>query len=228
MQKTVLPSLMLVTQRARMKPDFLAALQSALRGGARFIQLRDKGLPWQLVFEARLVCRAADARLVVNSRMSQLVCRATGARPEIYSRVEFPDLFFADGVHLPENAPPLEGRFALRGVSCHSLESARRAVELGADYLVFGSIFETQSHPGAAPAGLEALREVCAAVEVPVFAIGGVTAQNARLCLEAGAHGIAVIGAAWDAEDVEVAVRELTAIVEEWRDMHFGQSERQE
>ncbi len=112
------------------------------------------------------------------------------------------------GLHLPEGAPlPKESKFC--GASVHSLESAHRAAEQGADYLVFGSVFQTQSHPGAAPAGLEMLREVCAAVEVPVFAIGGITAQNAKSCLAAGAHGIAVIGAVWDAENIEAAVREL-------------------
>ena len=70
-------------------------------------------------------------------------------------------------------------------------------------------VFETQSHPGTALAGLEMLREVCGAVSIPIFAIGGITAQNAGQCLAAGAHGVAVIGAAWDAEDVEASVREM-------------------
>lgn len=188
-----LPRLMLVTQSARMRPDFLAALEAALRGGARLIQLREKELP--------------DAELLPLARGAQALCEKFGARLLINGRAEIARQIGA-GVHWPENA---ELRFegGVNGVSTHSLESARRAAEQGADYLIFGSVFETRTHPGEAPAGLEKLRAVCAAVDIPVFAIGGVTAQNAAACLAAGAHGIAVIGAAWDAPDVEAAVRAL-------------------
>ncbi len=188
---------MLVTQRARMKPDFASALETALRGGARLIQLREKDLTHE--------------ELASLAHLTQTLCMAHGATLLLNNAPHLAQTLGA-GLHLPENAPPVAGEFFVRGASCHSLESARRAAEQGADYLIFGSVFETQSHPGAAPAGLKMLREVCASVAVPVFAIGGVTLRNARLCLEAGAQGIAVIGAAWDAPDVETAVCELTEI----------------
>src|SRR4051812_14906299 len=79
----------------------------------------------------------------------------------------------------------------------------------GADYVVFGSVWETASHPGGGAAGLERLREVCEISPVPVYAIGGVTAERVAACLEAGAHGVAVMRAVWEAEDVESATREL-------------------
>jgi thiamine-phosphate pyrophosphorylase len=188
-----LPRLMLVTQRARIKPDFESALEAALRGGARLVQLREKELPHDellsLARRTKTLCQKYSATLIINGAPE--VARALNA-----------------GLHMPEGAP-LPGRCALYGISVHTLDSACHAAARGADYLVFGSVFETQSHPGAVPMGLDMLREACAAVNVPVFAIGGVTAQNAKTCIEAGAHGIAVIGAAWDAEDVEAAVREL-------------------
>ena len=180
-------------------------------GGARLIQLREKDLPNDelllLAQRAKFLCEKYGATLIIN-----------GAPPIAHA--------LNIGLHLPEGAP-LSKNINLCGASVHSLESAqfmescpegaRRLARTEQNagetpalrYLVFGSIFPTQSHPGAAPAGLETLREVCAAVDVPVFAIGGITAQNAKSCLAAGAHGIAVIGAVWDAENVEAAVQEL-------------------
>lgn len=194
-----LPRLMLVTQRARMKPDFASALEAALCGGARLIQLREKGLP--------------DAELLLLAQSTKNLCENYGATllingaPEIARELNV-------GLHLPEGAP-LQQEFKLCGASAHSLESARRTAEQGTDYLVFGSVFQTQSHPNSLPAGLGKLREVCAAVDVPVFAIGGITAQNAASCFAAGAHGIAVIGAAWDAANIEVEVRKLILTTDE-------------
>jgi len=71
---------------------------------------------------------------------------------------------------------------------------ARQAADEGADYLVFGPVFETASHPGRPARGLEALAEVAAAVPIPVLAIGGIDAERARACREAGAAGFAAIG----------------------------------
>ena len=82
----------------------------------------------------------------------------------------------------------------LLGRSVHSVEAARQAAREGADYLLFGPVFPTASHPGRPATGLAALREVAGAVEVPVLAIGGVDAERARACREAGAAGFAAIG----------------------------------
>ena len=110
----------------------------------------------------------------------------------------------AAGVHLGEKSLPMEvvaewrrstGRLDfLVGVSCHSLESARAAERGGADYIFFGPVFATPSKAAfGAPQGTERLREVCASVGIPVLAIGGVNAENARECIAAGAAGIAAI-----------------------------------
>ena len=194
-----MPRLMLVTQSSRMKPDFYAAIEAALRGGAQLIQLREKDLlPEELLAlanGAKKLCDSHGATLTING--APLIAQSLNA-----------------GLHLAEGAP-IPQNFNLCGASTHSLESARRAVGQGAQYLVFGSVFPTQSHPGALPAGLETLREVCAAVDVPVFAIGGITSKNVKSCLQTGAHGVAVIGAAWDANDIEAAVRELKITTDE-------------
>ncbi|HEY0072906.1 MAG TPA: thiamine phosphate synthase [Abditibacteriaceae bacterium] len=194
-----LPRLMLVTQRTRMKPDFETALEAALRGGAQLIQLREKDLPpdelLALAQGAKELCEKYGATLIIN-----------GA-PEVAQTLGI-------GLHLPENTLFPEN-VDLWGASVHSLESAQRAAGQGTEYLVFGSVFPTQSHPDSVPAGLETLGKVCAAVQIPVFAIGGITCGNARLCLDAGAHGIAVISAVWDAADVEIAVRALKVVTDD-------------
>ena len=188
-----LSHLMLVTQRARMKPDFETALEAALHGGAQLIQLREKDLPQDellaLAQGAKELCEKYGAILIIN-----------GA-PEVAQTLGI-------GLHLPESAL-FPGNGNLGGASVHSLESAQSAAGQGTEYLVFGSVFSTQSHPDSVPAGLERLGEVCAAVQIPVFAIGGITCANAKSCLDAGAHGIAVISAVWDAANVEIAVRAL-------------------
>ena len=80
------------------------------------------------------------------------------------------------------------------GVSTHSLEAARAAERGGANYIFFGPVFATPSKAAyGAPQGIERLREVCAAVAIPVLAIGGVTYENWVFCLEAGAAGVAAI-----------------------------------
>ena len=88
------------------------------------------------------------------------------------------------------------------GVSCHSLESARAAERGGADYIFFGPVFATPSKAAfGAPQGTERLGKVCASVEIPVLAIGGMNLENAGACIAAGAAGIAAIRLFQDAVD---------------------------
>src|SRR5271154_7058988 len=99
----------------------------------------------------------------------------------------------------------------LIGTSCHSLEDARAAATAGADYLIFGPVFETPSKiKFGAPLGIDRLREVCTAIRIPVLAIGGIDLANAGKCFEAGAAGIAAIRLFQDAKSAE----ELRARIE--------------
>jgi thiamine-phosphate pyrophosphorylase len=166
------------------------AIQRAAAAGASWIQIREKDL---------------DARSLLDLvRFALAETRAAGARVLVNDRLDVALAANAAGVHLGENSLPLEtvnewrrssGRVEfLIGVSCHSLESARAAEQGGADYIFFGPVFATPSKAAyGAPQGIERLREICAAVTIPVLAIGGINAENMQACGAAGAAGIAAI-----------------------------------
>ena len=197
---------MIVTQRDLMRPGFDLALLNALRGGARWIQLRERDVP--------------PRELLALAFKTQKLCEKFGAQVSINARADIARTIYAQGLHLPENEiAPRQARLSLDnhariGVSVHSMETAQRAIEEGADYLIFGSVFLTASHPESAPQGLDVLRAVCKASRVPVYAIGGVNAENAASCLDVGARGVAVIGAAWT-ENIESDVRALLTALDD-------------
>ena len=188
-----------------MTPSFQDALEAALRGGARLIQLREKDLAPREVFTL--------------ARQAQHLVERYGAQLLINSRADIARAVHAAGVHLPQDdIAPMAARlsldeYCLCGASVHSMATAQRAAQEGANYLVFGSVFPTNSHPGAAPAGIEKLGEIARATSLPVYAIGGIDEARARVCRAAGAYGIAVMSAVWQAADVAAAVRGLNAAV---------------
>jgi thiamine-phosphate diphosphorylase len=160
-----------------------AAASIAVERGATLLQLRiPHASGGALEVEARALVAAATVPVLVNSRAD--VALAAGAA----------------GVHLPEADIPVAAARRLLasgwvGRSVHSLAAARDAEAEGADYLIFGPVFATESHPGRSPMGLAALAEVCAAVGIPVLAIGGVRGECADQCRAAGAAGYASISA---------------------------------
>ncbi len=195
--------LYLVTDRTRTggRP-LLDVVDAALRGGVDAVQLREKDLPGGALFDLarklRSRCTRHGARLIVNDRIDVALAAD------------------ADGVHLPvdsfspTDARALLGPHKLIGVSTHSIEQAQRASAGGADFIVFGPVFDTASkRPFGPPLGLEALAQAAGAVTVPVFAIGGVTAARAAAVRTRGAHGIAVIGAVLEAADPTAAAGAL-------------------
>jgi thiamine-phosphate pyrophosphorylase len=191
-----------ITDRKSLDEDPLLFIERALAAGIDWIQIREKGLSGQALFE--LCRRAAElpnprgTKLFVNGRADV----ALGAA--------------LDGVHLPSDAPAAAdfrkcvGARLRIGVSCHSLEEVRAAEQAGADYAFYAPIFASSSKPGYGPAlGLDALARVCAAVKIPVLALGGVSAENAHECVAVGAAGVAGISLFQSADDLPGMIARL-------------------
>ena len=175
----------------------------ALAGGARVIQwrdkTRDKGDQLPQAQAIRDLCRERDALFFVNDHVDLALALS------------------ADGAHLgqkdlslPLVRPWLPAGFLL-GVSTTTVDEARRAEREGADYVGVGAVFTTATKGVTRPASPERLREVKAAVNVPVVAIGGINESNVDQVIEAGADAVAVISAVCLADDVETAARRLAS-----------------
>ena len=188
----------------------LEARESAAAAGVDWMQIREKDLP--------------GARLAALTRAAQERAAQKKTRILVNDRLDVALAAGAGGVHLGEESLPAEEvvrwlRSAacarapqdfLVGVSCHALEAARAAERAGADYVFFGPVFATPAKAlYGAPQGLARLGEVCRALQIPVLAIGGITAENAAACLAAGARGIAAIRLFQDAADLSDTVRRL-------------------
>ena len=174
----------------------------ALEGGARVLQWRDK--------------RRDKGEQLADARAIRVLCRERGAMFIVNDHADLALAVDADGVHLGQNDLPIE---AVRpivgerviGVSTNNADEARAAEAAGADYVAVGSIFATRSKEVTRPASLDRLREVKAAVRVPVVAIGGIDASNIASVVAAGADAAAVISAVCGADDVRAAAADLAA-----------------
>jgi len=192
--------LYLVTDRHRV-PDLVSAVRAALSGlppGVAAVQLREKDLDAKALLDlaSRLlpICKAAAAPLLINDRVD--VARAASA----------------DGVHLPSRGIPVAQARALLGpgrivgVSCHASAEIAAAHRDGADFALFGPVWDS---PGKTARGVAALEEARRASPLPVLAIGGVSPETAPLAMEAGAAGVACIRAVLGAADPAAAARAL-------------------
>ena len=192
-------SLHLVTGPAASRQALVRAVTQALQGGADLVQVREKGAA---AADLLATCHAlgealgGPGRLLVNDRVD--IALAAGAR----------------GVHLAKKSlPPAAVRAIapglLLGVSVHSVAEAQAAARAGADYVTFGSIYPTGTHPGQPAQGPAALAAGVGAVGGPVLAIGGITPANAGAVAATGCAGIAVISAILDAADPRAATAAL-------------------
>lgn len=188
-----------ITEDRALGPEPLAALaDAALRGGARVLQYRDKsGDARRRLAEAtalRAVCTRHGALFLVNDDIA--LAAATGA----------------DGVHLGRNdAPIAEARTTLPrgsivGVSCYNrFDLARAAAAGGADYIAFGSFFPSSTKPRAVRADPDLLRRARRELGLPTVAIGGISPENGRALVKAGADMLAVVSALFASSDVSAA-----------------------
>ena len=192
------------------RDKFAATVEEAIRGGASVVQLREKDTPEDEVIEIGKtllgLTRKYGVPLIIND--SAELAREIGA----------------DGVHLGEDDPMVAharavlGRDKIIGISCYGkIERGINAERDGADYVAFGTPFFTPTKPERTPTSFDVLKEAVSRIKsIPVFAIGGITPENAESVLETGVDGIAVITAVFGAGDPGKAARELASIAERY------------
>jgi thiamine-phosphate diphosphorylase len=196
------PQLCLVIDPER--PDLQRVVELALAAGVTMVQLRGHQLSEARFLELALMlrprCQFYQAAFLVNDRLEiGLACGADG--------------FQLGARSLPiVEARERVGDGYLLGASVHSVVEAQAAVAGGADFLLVGTIFASHSHPGVAGQGPGLVSEIKRLLPAcPLLGIGGITSVNAGQVMKAGADGVAVISAIFDAEDVTGAVREVRA-----------------
>jgi thiamine-phosphate pyrophosphorylase len=183
--------------------QLLERINEAAKAGVDYIQLREKDLSArdlvELAHEAigivhKHVAQPFDispTKLLINSRTD--IALAVGAHG-VHLRSD--DISLAEVRKIAESVfarnSKAESRNFVVAVSCHSEEEVRLAARAGADFVVFAPVFEKRENPASPSAGLDALANACR-YGVPVFALGGVTVENARSCFQAGAAGVAGI-----------------------------------
>ncbi len=201
-----LHQLHLVTEPRRDPSELIRLVSLALDGGVDWVQLRNKS--------------ASAAAMHADGGQLLQIAKDYRAYLAINDRLDVALALPADGVHLAAQSLPVHAAVRLAagrvliGRSVHGLDEAINAASQGADYLTFGHVFPTTSHPGLPPRGLKELREIVEAVDVSVLAIGGITADNLDSVLETGCAGIAVISAILADPEPDRAARRLRTLLD--------------
>ena len=195
--------LYLVTDEYCLPPgrNLFDAVEEALQAGVTLVQYREKnGQGKGMLEKARkliALCHKYNVPLLVNDRLDIAI------------------LSGADGVHLGLDDIPvaearrLAGEDFLIGATAHNVEEALAAEKAGADYLGCGAVFATHTKKDTVPLGLDGLQAIRQAVRIPIAGIAGITLDNYRLVLGAGANGIAVVSAILGAPDISDVVTKL-------------------
>ena len=179
-------------------------VEQALKGGVTCVQLREKELDGAaFLAEAKDICG---------------LCRAYGVPFIVNDSVEIALACGADGVHVGQSdmdagqVRALAGRRLMIGVSARTVEEALRAQEAGADYLGVGAMFSTSTKLDTKAVSRQTLKEICAAVDIPVVAIGGISRDNMLELSGTGIDGVALVSAIFAAEVIESRCQELKTL----------------
>ena len=182
-------------------------VRESLDGGVTMVQLREKTLD--------------EANFLAEAKELQELCRERGVPFLVNDNVEIAREMDADGVHVgqsdmeAQNVRALLGPDKILGVSAQTVEQAVLAEKHGADYLGVGAVFPTGSKDDADDVSYETLKAICAAVSIPVVAIGGIHKDNILKLKGSGADGVALVSAIFSAEDIEAECKELKALTEQ-------------
>lgn len=173
-----------VTNRHLCEGDFFERIEKIASSGVKAIILREKDLNEReysdLAKKFTEICEKYKVEAILHTYVDSAI--KIGVR----------------SIHLPlpvfkDLSGEKKGFFRTTGVSCHSVEDALEAEKLGASYITFGHVFVTECKKGLEPRGLDALKNVCKAVKIPVYAIGGIDKQNIGSVIEAGAAGACIM-----------------------------------
>ncbi len=181
-------------------------VESALKGGVTCVQLREKELD--------------DAAFLQEAVEISALCRKYGVPFFINDNVDIAIACHADGVHVGQSdmqavkVRQRVGEDMMIGVSVHSVAEALEAVRNGADCLGVGAVFSTSTKKDANVLPKETLRDICAAVDIPVVAIGGINKSNLLQLSGSGVDGAALVSAIFSAENIEEECRELRQLSE--------------
>ena len=182
-------------------------VEEAIRGGATFIQLREKELDQEHFLE--------------EAKELKELCGRYGVPFVVNDNVEIAKEIGADGVHVGQSdmeamdVRAILGPEAIIGVSAQTVEQALLAEKHGADYLGVGAVCPTGSKADAVEVNHETLREICRAVKIPVIAIGGISPENVMELKGTGICGIAVISAIFAQKDIREAAGRLRSLTEQ-------------
>lgn len=182
-------------------------VEEALKGGATFIQLREKNL--------------TEEEFLEEARKIQQLCKEYRVPFIINDNVKLAKEIDADGVHVGQSdMEALDVRAQLGedkiiGVSARTVEQALLAEKHGADYLGVGAVFQTGTKTDAREVEHSVLKEICTKVDIPVVAIGGITQDNVKELSGSGINGVAVISAIFAQKDIETATAKLKSCVEQ-------------
>ena len=202
----MLNGLYVITDKKLIKRDsFVETIEMAIKGGARIVQLREKETPDDVVVNL--------GKAIINVTKRYGVPLIINDSPELAKEIG------ADGVHLGgedasiEQSRTLLGSEAIIGVSCYNqIERGINAVRSGADYVAFGTPYNTPTKPDREPTSIEILNQAVKLINIPIFAIGGITKDNVKPILKTGVDGIAVITSVFGSSNPESAARELASL----------------
>ncbi|MBQ8134209.1 MAG: thiamine phosphate synthase [Clostridia bacterium] len=189
-----------VTDRKNCEGDFLAKIEEIAAAEPDSIILREKNLSEN------------EYRCLAESVLK--ICRKYSVPCTLHSFYAVAAELGAKRLHLPlpvmrELDKTVKQQFEVIGVSCHSAEEAIEAQKLGAGYITAGHIFATDCKAGLPGRGLSFLKDVCSAVEIPVYAIGGISGDNIAQVIQSGADGVCIMSGFMKCENTEMLVREL-------------------
>ena len=197
-----------VTDRAWVgKQTLYEQVESALKGGATCVQLREKHL--------------GDEDFLREAIEIHALCQRYGVPLFINDNVEVAIRCHAEGVHVGQSDMEAAqvrqrvGENMMIGVSAHTVEEARRAVAHGADFLGVGAVFATSTKTDVDVLPRQTLIDICNAVDVPVVAIGGIHKENILQLKGTGVDGVALVSAIFAADDIESECKELRKLSEQ-------------